>query len=645
MISLRSKLLCNQAIKQSSNQAIKQSSNQAIKRSPSFTLIHLFCVLLLVGCPDAGQQSEQAVKPDKGKEVKPAGGGTKPAPYSFTFGVESHKAQFKEGATYTGTVVETNKPTGDKRDITYTSSAPAIATVDSTGEVTFVSQGTVTITASKALDGDYPKVTASYILHLSTFAFEKASHKVEFRKGGTYTGAVVETNKPTGDKRDITYTSSDPAIATVDSTGQVTFVSQGTVTITASKALDGDYPKVTASYILHLFSTFAFEKASHKVEFRKGGTYTGTVVETNKPTGDKRDITYTSSAPAIATVDSTGEVTFVSQGTVTITATKAAQGEYAEAAASYILYLTMKPMDRDTLMAEIKRAMDTHGNTVDLNYIDTTAITIMAYIFSKDLIYGKGLHTFNGNISKWDVSKVTNMYSMFNGATSFNQDISEWKVGKVTDMKFMFEVATSFNQDVSDWDVSKVTDMRSMFNGATSFNQDISDWEVGNVTNMSSMFRGATSFNQDISEWKVGKVTDMRYMFQGATSFNQDISDWDVSLVTDMDSMFNGATSFNQDISEWKVGKVTDMSYMFHGATSFNQDISDWEVGNVTDMSYMFQDATRFTQNLNAWRTRINAAIKAGGWGNAERMFIGSGLKNNPPAWCRDVPACSRRQV
>ena len=60
---------------------------------------------------------------------------------------------------------------------------------------------------------------------------------------------------------------------------------------------------------------------------------------------------------------------------MTITATKLLEGEYPEATARYTLYITMKPTNKAELVAEITRAMDAHGNEVDLNYIDTSAIT------------------------------------------------------------------------------------------------------------------------------------------------------------------------------------------------------------------------------------------------------------------------------
>ena len=336
--------------------------------------------------------------------------------------------------------------------------------------------------------------------------------------------------------------------------------------------------------------SFTFGTASHKMAFTKGGTYTQAVVETNKPTGDARAITYTSSENAIATVNEAGVVTFVTQGTVTITATKTAEGGHDEATARYTLYITMKPVDKTALVAEIDRATSAHGNAVDLNYIDTSAINDMSRLFSQDGQDGFGLYAFSGDISQWDVSQVTRM-------------------------DFMFEGATSFNKDISDWTVSNVTYMQFMFQGATAFDQDISDWTVSNVTRMDSMFYGATAFNQDISDWTVSNVTRMDFMFYGATAFNQDISDWTVSNVTRMD-------------------------YMFYGATAFDQDISGWEVGQVINMTSMFQGATSFKQNLDAWGTRINSAVKQNNWLNASNMFTNSGLADSLPSWCNNVQAC-----
>ena len=92
--------------------------------------------------------------------------------------------------------------------------------------------------------------------------------------------------------------------------------------------------------------------------------------------------------------------------------------------------------------------------------------------------------------------------------------------------------------DMPSWDVRLVTDMGSMFYGASAFDADISDWDTSSVTNMGSMFSVASAFNADISGWDTSSVRNMVAMFRGASAFDADISDWDTSSVKYMSLMF-----------------------------------------------------------------------------------------------------------
>jgi len=176
-----------------------------------------------------------------------------------------------------------------------------------------------------------------------------------------------------------------------------------------------------------------------------------------------------------------------------------------------------------------------------------------------------------------------------------------------------FFYRSNFNQDISRWDVSGVTNMRSVIINLimislagmyrqlnlcivfynSKFNQDIGDWDVSEVKNMHQMFCNS-KFNHDISRWDVSSVINMYRMFCNS-KFNHDISAWDVSSVICIvclillnlirisvpgmfrqSSMFKDS-EFNQDISEWDISGVTDMSSMFKDS-KFNHDISAWDI-------------------------------------------------------------------
>ncbi|WP_422106262.1 BspA family leucine-rich repeat surface protein [Winogradskyella sp.] len=180
-------------------------------------------------------------------------------------------------------------------------------------------------------------------------------------------------------------------------------------------------------------------------------------------------------------------------------------------------------------------------------------------------------------------------------------DITQWGDNIWTSMERAFQGCSNLNISATDApDLSGVTDLSYMFEGASSMNGVIGHWDVGSVTNMESMFSGASSFDQDLGIWNVSNVTDMRGMFFEATSFNQNIGNWNISNVMAMSGMFAEAATFNQDLGIWDVSSVTVMDYMFQNALSFDQNLGQWDISAVTEMQSMFDGVTLSIANYDA---------------------------------------------
>ena len=140
---------------------------------------------------------------------------------------------------------------------------------------------------------------------------------------------------------------------------------------------------------------------------------------------------------------------------------------------------TVQPKNKNELSDIITNAFK--NKQYDLNFIDTSKITDMSELFINI--------NHNFDVSKWDVSNVTNMNHMFFYCKNFDCDLSNWNVSNVTDMNSMFAFCNKFDCDLSRWDVSNVTNMYRMFFCCENFSINcFKSWDVSNVTDMASMF-------------------------------------------------------------------------------------------------------------------------------------------------------------
>jgi surface protein len=218
--------------------------------------------------------------------------------------------------------------------------------------------------------------------------------------------------------------------------------------------------------------------------------------------------------------------------------------------------------------------ISTGGTLSNVDWGDGTSDTSYSHTYA-------AAGTYTISITGTSITQLSQIISGVNTARTYLTECTSFgEIGLTNLANAFFQCTSLITVPTSLPSESSVTNMGTMFFGATAFNGNISTWNVSSVTAMNTMFFGATSFNQNIGSWTVSSVTNMFGMFRNATSFNQDISSWTVSSVTNMLDMFRDATSFNQDISSWNVSSVTNMTNMLDNTaiseTNYNSILNGW---------------------------------------------------------------------
>ncbi len=213
-------------------------------------------------------------------------------------------------ATYTLKVTYNPDDTTSNKAVTWTSSNPAVAKVDK-GVVTALSNGTAVITASCGEFSAECKVTVKDI-PVTSVKLDKTS--IELGKGAT---AVVKATLLPEDHTyngNITWTSSNPSVATVSANGMITAVSGGNAVITAQVGM------VKATCSVRVIDIPAKSVTLDKISLEIKAGERATLKATVSPSNSTDAVKFVSSNQNVAIVDNTGTVIAVGEGTAVITA-------------------------------------------------------------------------------------------------------------------------------------------------------------------------------------------------------------------------------------------------------------------------------------------------------------------------------------
>lgn len=220
-----------------------------------------------------------------------------------------------------GTISPSNST---NKTITWTSSNPSVATVDSFGTISAKSVGTTTITASISGFKATCKVTVTYSLSLKGISLNKTSLSIK-EKNSEQLNVIYNPSNTTN--RKITWKSSNTNVATVDSSGRVTALSVGTATITAVSN-DGGYVatcKVTVEEISKKVTNVTLDKNELNITAGETAELKATITPDY---AENKNVIWKSSDEKIATVEN-GKVTAKYPGTVEIKVTSEDGGKEA----------------------------------------------------------------------------------------------------------------------------------------------------------------------------------------------------------------------------------------------------------------------------------------------------------------------------
>jgi uncharacterized protein YjdB len=252
---------------------------------------------------------------------------TQPNPVVTTVTVSPPSTSVAVGATSAlqATVKDQSGNTMTGQTVTWSTNNAAAATVSSTGIVSGVAAGSATITASTAGVSGTSAITVTTGPPpppvVTTVTVGPTSASVVAGATTTLQATVKDQNGNVMTGQTVTWTTSNGAAATVNSSGVVTGVAAGSATITATSSGKTGTSSITVTAVPPVVTTVTVAPTSASVVAGATTTLVATVKDQNGNVMSGQTVTWSTSNAVAATVNSSGVVTGVVAGSATITAT------------------------------------------------------------------------------------------------------------------------------------------------------------------------------------------------------------------------------------------------------------------------------------------------------------------------------------
>lgn len=204
-------------------------------------------------------------------------------------------------------------PKGVEQQLTWSSTAEDIASVDENGIVTAIKPGTATIKAVSDVG-----MERSCLVTVTGYANKLILNKNTFNMAKGTTDRIIPSLLPEGSTDSVSYSSSNSSVAYVDSNGLITARSAGSaqITVTTSQGLK-QYCSVVVQKEVIPVTEFTISKTKLSLLPEQTAILTTEITPSN---ATNTKVTWTSSNEEVATVNQGGTVTAIHSGTAQITA-------------------------------------------------------------------------------------------------------------------------------------------------------------------------------------------------------------------------------------------------------------------------------------------------------------------------------------